>query len=71
MNEDWIDWDKFTPPDDVKGLLIKYSDGSVHWDSYNDDKTRRHKRDNPVGWKFMLRSDPTIKTVRPIMGEND
>ncbi len=25
--KEWIDWDKNTPPDDIRGVFIKYKDG--------------------------------------------
>ncbi len=65
--DEWIDWCKFTPPDDVKGLFIKYADGSVFSDSYNSDGTRRHKRDSPLFWKFMDRRDFSEKTMQAIL----
>ena len=71
MTEEWIDWNAFTPPDDVKGIFIKYMDGSTFWDLYNPDGSRHHKRDNPIGWKFMERKLHDPKTIQPFMDGYD
>lgn len=65
MDEEWIDWYKHTPPEDIKGILIKYEDGFIDSDRY-DFKTKKKKyRDCKIlGWKFMERGDPNRKTVQ-------
>ena len=64
---EWISWVDHPPPDDIKGILIKYTDG-VYSDRYDFETKKRIYREGEavVGWKFMERSDPTKKTHQPI-----
>jgi len=61
--EEWISWEKFPVPEDVKGILIKYEDG-IFSDRYDFKTKRREYRDSKIlGWKWMERSDPNKKSV--------
>ena len=60
----WIDWNEFPVPEDIRGILIKYEDG-VFSDRYNHVTKKRKYRDSKIiGWRFMERSDPNAKTIQ-------
>ena len=60
----WISWIDFPPPDDIRGILIKYDDG-IFSDRY-DEKGKRKFREGKeiIGWKFMERRDPSKRTIQ-------
>ena len=62
---EWICWMHHPVPDDVKGILIKYSDGIYpdRYDSETGKRKYRHGQSNE-GWKFMERSDPNDKSIQ-------
>jgi hypothetical protein len=65
MNEDWINWNKFPVPEDIKGIFIKYEDGFTEADRYDYETKKRKYRDSKImGWKFMERRDPNKKFVQ-------
>ena len=67
----WIDWERFTPPDDVKGIFIIYEDNFIDCDRYDCETKKRKYRDSKIlGWKFMKRSDPNAKTIQCNGDEN-
>jgi len=61
----WIDWNEFPVPEDVRGLLFLYEDGSVYPDRYSPETKKRKYRDcKIVGWKFMERRNPNEKSIQ-------
>ena len=63
--DDWIDWDKHTPPDDIRGFFIKYEDGFISSDTYDYKTCKRKFRDSKiVGWRFIERRDPNVKSIQ-------
>ncbi len=34
MTKNWIEWDFLPPPQDVKGILIKFDDGKIWTDAH-------------------------------------
>lgn len=68
MNKmEWIPWDIFPVPEDVRGILIKYEEG-IFSDRYDYKTGKRKYRDSKIiGWRFMERLDPREKTVHAIM----
>lgn len=64
--DEWWPWNEGVP-DDVKGIFIKYEDDFIKIDEYHSDGRRKYRECRPVEWKFIKRSGPTRKTVRPII----
>lgn len=63
MNE-WIEWDKFPVPEDVRGIFIKYEDG-IYSDRYDfHTKKRKYRNSKIIGWKFIERKDPNERTIQ-------
>ena len=63
--KEWIDWNKHTPPEDIRGIFIKYEDGFIGSDRYDYETKKRKYRDSKIlGWRFMERGDPNIKTIQ-------
>jgi hypothetical protein len=64
---EWIDWEKHSPPEDVKGFFIKYEDGFIGCDQYHHDtKCRKYRDSKPIAWKFMERRSKDEKSVHAI-----
>jgi hypothetical protein len=62
---DWIKWEEHPVPKDVRGILIKYSDGKIFSDRYNEDGSRKfYENSTPMEWKFMERTSPDQKSVQ-------
>lgn len=61
---DWIDWNKFPVPEDIRGIFIKYEEG-IYSDKYDyETKKRKYLSSKILGWKFIPRRDPNEKSVR-------
>ena len=57
-DNEWIDWEKFPVPEDIKGFFIKYEDGFIDCDRYDyKTKERKFRNSKVIGWKFMERTD--------------
>lgn len=66
MSDEWISWDKFPVPEDVKGIFIKYEDG-VYSDRYcHISKKRKYRDSRIISWKFMERTDHNQKSIKAI-----
>jgi hypothetical protein len=67
-SNEWIDWENFTPPKDVRGIFIKFDSGQVWTDAHfygsNEYKSKTIGNAKPIGWKFMQRSDPNKKSIQ-------
>jgi hypothetical protein len=62
--DDWIDWNKHTPPDDIRGIFILYEDG-IYVDRYDYETKKRKFRDSKiVGWRFMERGTINAKSIQ-------
>ncbi len=69
MTKNWIEWDFLPPPQDVKGILIKFDDGKIWTDAHfyasaeYKNKTVRNSR--PIEWTFMDRrnNERSIKCI--------
>lgn len=70
--QEFIDWEKFPVPEDVKGIFIKYEDGYIGCDRYDHETKKRKYRDSKiVGWKFMERTSQKSIQCKTEMNLNE
>jgi len=63
----WIKWDDLTPPEDVKGIFIKFDNDQIWTDAHfrgsDGYRTKVMGNAKPIAWTFMERSDPGKKSI--------
>lgn len=68
MNKNWIDWNFLSPPKDVKGIFIKFSDDKIWTDSqfYGSAEYKNKTIGNaiPIQWTFIDRRNENAKSIR-------